>query len=156
MGDLGFTFESAPQNPYLFAILFLLAIISSWSPLLRLIRATREFYSNTIHIGIIAALRSISTKIDVKADAIVANPAHGTMILIMDMGSIAVSAINVVCLLLIGIGLINVVGLQGGSEKAPMLVALVSIVTAGISFIMLGFEMIFEAVLFRRVRAKLK
>jgi hypothetical protein len=97
-------FKTAPQNPYIFAALVILAVISAWQPLSRIYAAIRSFYKDVIHSGFRRAVERIADFTDRKAATIVSNPAHGTLLVLADFRTSMTLALNAAFMFLLAVG----------------------------------------------------
>ena len=76
-------FFRMPQNPYLFAILFVLGVISSWKPIKEALIWSNSFIKNVVTQGFVDAARSVSHNVNKKAISIYDSPSGSLHYLIL-------------------------------------------------------------------------
>jgi hypothetical protein len=151
MNELSSFFSGAPQNPYVFAVVVFLAVVSAWQPLAKLVALLRQFYINTVHGGIRNFRQAIRLELDRQAHAITSAPQKGAIILIMHVARSLYLALNATTLIIIS------QFLTADIEQAPNLTPghvlgaialLVSLLAAAVLTVDLRYQMS----LFRRVK----
>ena len=150
-------FETAPQNPYIFVALVALAIVSAWQPLFKIFSATRSFYRDVVHRGLLSALQRLAHYTDRKAERICADHALGTLIILADFRWSMTLAVNAIFMFFIGI----VVHMLPPVPDAPefffqKVFALFAFLIAGLAALLWSIESVLQSIVLSKVRSKLR
>ena len=154
--DMKRLFENAPQNPYIFASLVVLAIISAWQPLSRIAYAAWFFYSDVIHQGLRRAIQRIFEYAERKSSRIVADNSKGTMILVLDLSWSIRMALNSIFMFLMAITILALPAETASDflvkKYFPIFVFLIAALSALVWFV----DSFLQSLVFVMIRKKLR